>query len=154
MHVIAAKAVAFGEGLKPEFVEYMTRVRDSARAMAEHFIAQGWKVVSGGTDNHLLSLNVMSQGVTGQEAEDLLHEVGITVNKNLIPFDTQPAQTASGIRIGTPAICSRGFGPEEAKTVASLIDRALKGRADPAVREQIKSEVAALCDRFPLYAEL
>ena len=154
MHVIAAKAVAFGEACQPAFVDYMTRVRDSARAMADYFIEQGWKVVSGGTDNHLLSLNVMSQGVTGQEAEDLLHEVDITVNKNLIPFDTQPAQTASGIRIGTPAICSRGFGPVEAKEVAVLIDRALKGRADPANREAVKADVQALLAKFPLYPAL
>jgi glycine hydroxymethyltransferase len=154
MHVIAAKAVAFGEGCQPEFKEYMGRVQSSARAMAEYFIEQGWKVVSGGTDNHLLSLNVMSQGVTGQEAEDLLHEVGITVNKNLIPFDTQPAQTASGIRIGTPAICSRGFGPDEAREVASLIDRALKGRADASVRTAVQADVQALLAKFPLYPQL
>jgi len=151
MHVIAAKAVAFGEGLKPEFAEYQTRVRDSARAMAETFLAQGWKVVSGGTDNHLLSLNVMSQGVTGQEAEDLLHAVGITVNKNLIPFDEQPAQTASGIRIGTPAICSRGFGIEEARQVAGLMDRALRQRADQAELDAVAADVRELCARFPIY---
>ncbi|TVR40362.1 MAG: serine hydroxymethyltransferase [Planctomycetota bacterium] len=151
MHVIAAKAVAFAEDARPEFVEYMTRVRDSARAMAETFIGRGWKVVSGGTDNHLLSLNVWSQGVTGKEAEDLLGEVGITVNKNLIPFDTQAAQVGSGIRIGTPAICSRGFGVEEAKQVADFIDRALKGRKDPAALAQVKAEARALCERFPIY---
>jgi len=151
MHVIAAKAVAFGEALKPEFTDYMKRVQASAKAMAEHFIAKDWKVVSSGTDNHLMSLNVMSQGVTGKEAEDLLHAVGITVNKNLIPYDEQPAQTASGIRIGTPAICSRGFGVEEAVQVADLIDRALKGRGDQAVLDAVRAEARALCERFPLY---
>ncbi|MFM8497184.1 MAG: serine hydroxymethyltransferase, partial [Planctomycetia bacterium] len=115
MHVIAAKAVAFGEALKPEYAEYMGRVKASASAMADEFLKLGWQVVSGGSDNHLFSLNVMSQGVTGKQAEDLLHEVGVTVNKNLIPFDTQPAQQGSGIRIGTPAICSRGFGVDEAR---------------------------------------
>ena len=109
MHVIAAKAVAFGEAQKPAYTDYMKRVQASASAMADTFIELGWQVVSGGSDNHLFSLNVMSQGVTGKEAEDLLHTVGITVNKNLIPYDEQPAQSASGIRIGTPAICSRGL---------------------------------------------
>jgi glycine hydroxymethyltransferase len=149
MHVIAAKAVAFGEAQKPEYAEYMGRVKDSAAAMAGEFLKLGWQVVSGGTDNHLFSLNVMSQGVTGKQAEDRLHEVGITVNKNLIPFDTQPAQQGSGIRIGTPAVCSRGFGVAECVQVARLIDRALKGRPEdlPAVR----AEARALCERFPIY---
>ncbi|MDA3962788.1 MAG: serine hydroxymethyltransferase [Planctomycetota bacterium] len=151
MHVIAAKAVAFGEALKPEYATYMKRVQDSASAMADRFIEQGWQVVSGGTDNHLFSLNVMSQGVTGKEAEDLLHSVGITVNKNLIPYDEQPAQTASGIRIGTPAVCSRGFGVSEAVQIADLIDRALKARGDAAALEAVGKDVRALCDRFPIY---
>ena len=129
----------------------MRAVQASAKAMAEAFIAKGWQVVSGGTDNHLFSLNVMSQGVTGKQAEDKLHEVGITVNKNLIPFDDQPAQQGSGIRIGTPAVCSRGFGPAEAVETAGLIDRALKGRADAAALAQVKAEARALCERFPIY---
>ena len=151
MHVIAAKAVAFGEALKPDFVEYMTRVKASANAMAEEFKALGWSVVSNGTDNHLFSLNVMSYGVTGKQAEDFLHEVGITVNKNLIPFDQQPAQQGSGIRIGLPAICSRGFGVAEAVTVARLIDRTLKQKDDAAAKAQVRAEARALCDRFPIY---
>lgn len=151
MHVIAAKAVAFGEALQPSFKEYMARVKASATAMAQWFLAHGWQVVSGGTDNHLFSLNVMSQGVTGKEAEDLLHTVGITVNKNLIPFDEQPAQQASGIRIGTPAVCSRGFGVEEAAQVAQFIDRALRQRADAAALAAVKGEVEALCARYPIY---
>jgi glycine hydroxymethyltransferase len=150
MHVIAAKAAAFGEALKPEFAEYMGRVQASARAMAETFLGLGWQVVSGGTDNHLFSLNVMSQGVTGKQAEDRLHEVGITVNKNLIPFDTQPAQQGSGIRIGTPAICSRGFGVAEAEATARLIDRALK-TTDAAALAAVRAEARALCERFPIY---
>ena len=151
MHVIAAKAVAFGEALAPEFGEYMARVQSSARAMAETFLALGWQVVSGGTDTHLFSLNVMSNGVTGKQAEDKLHEVGITVNKNLIPFDTQPAQQGSGIRIGTPAVCSRGFGSEQAISVARLIDRALKAGDQPAVLSEVRKEARALCERFPIY---
>ncbi len=151
MHVIAAKAVAFGEALRPEFTDYMKRVKDSARAMAEAFISCGWQVVSGGTDNHLFSLNVMSQGVTGKQAEDLLHQVGITVNKNLIPFDTQPAQQGSGIRIGTPAVCSRGFGVPEAVEIARLMDRALKHRDQPAILADVGGAARALCERFPIY---
>jgi glycine hydroxymethyltransferase len=151
MHVIAAKAVAFAEAARPEFTTYMRAVQASAKAMAEAFIAKGWQVVSGGTDNHLFSLNVMSQGVTGKQAEDKLHEVGITVNKNLIPFDDQPAQHGSGIRIGTPAVCSRGFGPAEAVETAGLIDRALKGRDDAAALAKVKAEARALCERFPIY---
>ena len=152
MHVIAAKAVAFGEALKPEFTEYMTRVKASSAAMADEFKKLGWQVVSGGSDNHLFSLNVMSNGVTGKQAEDKLHEVGITVNKNLIPFDQQPAQQGSGIRIGTPAICSRGFGPAEAIEVARLIDRALKQRDDAAALAEVAAAARALCNRFPIYA--
>ena len=151
MHVIAAKAVAFGEALRPDYAEYMKRVKDSARAMAETFLGLGWRVVSGGTDTHLFSLDVMSQGVTGKQAEDLLHGVGITVNKNLIPFDTQPAQSGSGIRIGTPAVCSRGFGVPEAAETAKLIDRALKQRGDAAALAQVGAQARALCDRFPIY---
>jgi glycine hydroxymethyltransferase len=151
MHVIAAKAVAFGEALRPDYAEYMRRVKDSARAMAETFLQLGWQVVSGGTDNHLFSLNVMSQGVTGKQAEDLLHTVGVTVNKNLIPFDTQPAQQGSGIRIGTPAVCSRGFGVAEAVETAKLMDRALKAKGDQAVLGQVKQAARALCERFPIY---
>jgi glycine hydroxymethyltransferase len=147
MHVIAAKAVAFGEALKPEYAEYMGRVKASCAAMADEFIKLGWQVVSGGSDNHLFSLNVMSQGVTGKQAEDTLHEVGITVNKNLIPFDNQPAQQGSGIRIGTAAVCSRGFGVAEAVATARLIDRALKGGDKAAIR----AEARALCERFPIY---
>ncbi|GDY12115.1 serine hydroxymethyltransferase 2 [Planctomycetota bacterium] len=151
MHVIAAKAVAFGEAMRPEFTTYMQSVRDSAAAMAGEFLARGWRVVSGGTDNHLFSLDVMSHGVNGKDAEDLLHQVGITVNKNLIPYDTQPAQKGSGIRIGTPAVCSRGFAVAECVAVAGLIDRALKGRADPAALAAVAGESRALCDRFPIY---
>ncbi len=151
MHVIAAKAVALGEALRPEYAEYMKRVQDSARAMAQAFMSHGWQVVSGGTDNHLFSLNVMSRGVTGKQAEDLLHKVGITVNKNLIPFDTQPAQQGSGVRIGTPAVCSRGFGVPEAVEIAGLIDRALNGRADDSALGAVRAQARALCDRFPIY---
>ena len=151
MHVIAAKAVAFGEALQPSYGEYMARVKASAAAMADEFLRLGWQVVSGGTENHLFSLNVMSQGVNGKQAEDALHEVGITVNKNLIPFDTQPAQSGSGIRIGTPAVCSRGFGVAECVATARLIDRALKAKGDAAQIAAVKADARALCEKFPIY---
>jgi glycine hydroxymethyltransferase len=129
----------------------MGRVKASAHAMAEEFKKLGWSVVSNGTDNHLFSLNVMSYGVTGKQAEDQLHTVGITVNKNLIPFDKQPAQQGSGIRIGTPAICSRGFGANEAVTVARLIDRALKAKDDAGTIAKVRGEALDLCRKFPIY---
>ena len=155
MHVIAAKAAAFGEALRPEFTEYMGRVKASASAMADEFKKLGWQVVSNGTDNHLFSLNTMSlgdgAGVTGKQAEDLLHTVGITVNKNLIPFDTQPAQQGSGIRIGTPAVCTRGFGPSEAIEIARLIDQTLKSRGNAATISAVQVAARALCERFPIY---
>jgi glycine hydroxymethyltransferase len=151
MHVIAAKAVALGEDLKPEFTEYMKRVQASAKAMAETFLKLGWQVVSGGTDTHLFSLNVMSNQVTGKQAEDLLHVVGITVNKNLIPFDTQPAQIGSGIRIGTPAVCSRGFGVAECIEVANLMHRAMKNPTDQAILAEVGKSARALCEKFPIY---
>ena len=151
MHVIAAKAVAFGEALKPEFIEYMTRVQASASAMANEFKRLGWQVVSNGSDNHLFSLNVMSNGVTGKQAEDQLHRVGITVNKNLIPFDQQPAQQGSGIRIGTPAVCSRGFGVSEAVEIARLIDRTLKAGDNASELQAVTAAARALCAKFPIY---
>ena len=140
MPVLSSKLVVRSEEFKA-----------SAAAMADEFIRLGWQVVSGGTDNHLFSLNVMSQGVNGKQAEDALHEVGITVNKNLIPFDTQPAQSGSGIRIGTPAVCSRGFGVAECVATARLIDRALKAKGDAAVVSAIKADARALCEKFPIY---
>lgn len=152
MHVIAAKAVAFGEAMTSDYADYMGRVQASAKAMADTFLSLGWRVVSHGTDNHLFSLDVMSFGVNGKEAEDLLHQVGITVNKNLIPYDAQPAQKGSGIRIGTPAVCSRGFGPEECAQVAQLIDQTLKHKDDADVLAELKIKARALCEQFPIYA--
>ncbi len=152
MHVIAAKAVAFKEAMSADFKAYMQRVKDSAAAMADSFIGRGWEVVSGGTDNHLFSLNVMSQGgISGKEAEALLESVGITTNKNTIPNDPLPPMKASGIRIGTPAICSRGFGVSEALEVADLIDRAIRQREDSAALDGVRQAARALCDRFPIY---
>ncbi|MFW5859131.1 MAG: serine hydroxymethyltransferase [Planctomycetota bacterium] len=152
MHVIAAKAVAFAEAMGEGYTQYMTRVRDSARAMAQAFVDMGWAVVGGGTDNHLFSLNVMSRGeISGKEAEDLLHEVGITVNKNAIPNDPLPPMKASGIRIGTPAVCSRGFEVDDAVAVAGMIDRTIRQRDDADALAEVRAQVAELCARYPIY---
>ncbi|MBB4823181.1 glycine hydroxymethyltransferase [Sporosarcina luteola] len=151
MHVIAAKAVAFGEALQPEFKTYIQQVKKNARALAEGLLAEGVDIVSGGTDNHLLLINLKSLGITGKIAEHVLDEVGITVNKNTIPFDTESPFVTSGVRIGTPAVTTRGFKEEEMKEVASIIAKLLKNHEDESVKEESKQRVIALTDRFPLY---
>jgi len=150
MHVIAAKAVALKLALSEAFRDDMRRTVENAAVLAETLMSMGAKVVSGGTDNHLMLVDVTPLGVTGKEAEHLLDEVGITVNKNAIPFDPLPPNTASGIRIGTPATTTRGFGPDEMRTVGSLIVRAITGRAEPAVQADVAAEVDAMCARFPV----
>ena len=150
MHIIAAKAVAFKEALDPSFKEYQSRIVANARAMAEEFARLGVNMVSGGTDNHLILLDLTSKGVTGKELEKMLDEVHITVNKNAIPFDTQKPFVTSGIRLGTPAVTTRGMGEGEAKKIASLIAKVIEERE--ASFEYVKAEVAALCAAFPLYA--
>ena len=150
MHVVAGKAVALKEAAQPEFVEYQQRVVDSAKALAEALIARGVRIVSGGTDNHLLLLDVMSKGLTGADAEDALGAARITVNKNMIPFDEQPPMKASGVRLGTPALCTRGFGPAELTVVGGLIADILEAPTDEAVRERVLGSVAELADGHPL----
>jgi glycine hydroxymethyltransferase len=150
MHVIAAKAVGFKLALTDSFRADMRRTIENAHVLAETLMAQGANVVSGGTDNHLMLVDVTPLGVTGKEAEHLLDEVGITVNKNAIPFDPLPPNTASGIRVGTPATTTRGFGPDEMRTLGSLIVRAIHGRADPAAQTEVAAEVDAICARFPV----
>jgi glycine hydroxymethyltransferase len=140
MHTIAAKAVAFGEALRPDFKAYQQQVVDNARAMADEFVRGGLRLVGGGTDTHLLLVDVLVKGLTGKAVEAYLDEIGITVNKNAIPFDAQKPMVASGIRIGTPAITSRGFGIEECREVARIMIDAL---ADIEARARI----SALCDR-------
>lgn len=152
MHVIAAKAVAFGEALQPEFKEYAKQIKANAKALAEVLIAEGVEIVSGGTDNHLLLLNVKSLGLTGKVAEHALDEVGITTNKNTIPYDTESPFVTSGIRIGTPAVTSRGFKEEDMKEVGSIIATVLKNPEDEAVKSEAKARVKALTDKHPLYA--
>ncbi|KUF35499.1 MULTISPECIES: serine hydroxymethyltransferase [unclassified Lysinibacillus] len=152
MHVIAAKAVAFGEVLQPEFKDYAKQIKANAKALAEVLIAEGVEIVSGGTDNHLLLLNVKSLGLTGKVAEHALDEVGITTNKNTIPYDTESPFVTSGIRIGTPAVTSRGFKKEDMKEVGAIIAAVLKNPEDEAVKAEAKDRVKALTDRHPLYA--
>lgn len=151
MHVIAAKAVAFGEAQQPEFKTYIQQVVKNAKVLAESFIEEGIDIVSGGTDNHLLLVNLNSLNLTGKVAEKVLDEVGITVNKNTIPFDQQSPFVTSGIRIGTPAVTSRGFKEEEMKEIASIVAKLLKNHEDEAVLKESTERVAALTSKFPLY---
>jgi len=148
MHVIAAKAVAFGEALQPEFKDYAKQIKANAKALAEVLIAEGVEIVSGGTDNHLLLLNVKSLGLTGKVAEHALDEVGITTNKNTIPYDTESPFVTSGIRIGTPAVTSRGFKEEDMKEVGAIIAAVLKSPEDEAVKADAKDRVKALTRRY------
>lgn len=150
-HVIAAKAVAFYEAMQPEFKTYMAQVLANAKAMVEVFKASDFRVVSHGTDNHLFLLDVSSYGLNGKELETLLDEVTITVNKNAIPFDELPPSKTSGIRIGSPAITTRGFKEEEAKKVAEMIVKVAENKEDAAILEEVKQEVLALTKQFPLY---
>ncbi len=150
MHVIAAKAVAFGEALRPEFAEYQRRIVENARALARALAAEGFRIVSGGTDTHLLLVDLRSQGVTGAEAERLLEEIGVTVNKNTIPFDPQKPTVTSGIRLGTPAVTTRGMGPTEMAEIAKIIAQVLQERSEEA-RARARTHVRQLCERFPLY---
>lgn len=153
MHVIAAKAVAFGEALRPEFKDYQRRVVENARVLAEALAGYGFELVSGGTDNHLILVDLRSKGLTGLEAERLLEEVDLTVNKNAVPFDTQPPRVTSGIRLGTPAVTTRGMGIAAMKEIATIIHYALDHRGDAAYQRKAREMTAELCRQFPLYQE-
>jgi glycine hydroxymethyltransferase len=153
MHVIAAKAVAFGEALRPEFGDYSRRVIENARALGEALAERGFKLVSGGTDNHLLLVDLRSKGVTGKVAEKSLDRAGITVNKNTVPGETESPFVTSGIRIGTPALTTRGLGTEEMRAIAGFIDRVIQKPDDEGEADRVRGEVRELCDRFPLYGE-
>ena len=150
MHVIAAKAVAFQEALSDSFRDYQAQIVKNARAMAEGLTGEGFRLVSGGTDNHLMLVDLTPRGLTGKEASDALHAGGITVNKNMIPFDTRTPFVTSGIRIGTPAVTTRGMREGEMERIAELIERALQGIGDPAAAVAVRKGVAALCGAFPL----
>jgi glycine hydroxymethyltransferase len=152
MHVIAGKAICFGEALKKEFREYAQRIIDNAKALAEQLTADGLRLVSGGTDNHLILADVTALGVGGKEAEAALDKAGITINKNMIPYDPRKPMDPSGIRIGTPALTTRGMGPGEMRKVANWIIQALKGASDETALAKIRREVLELCQQFPVPA--
>lgn len=151
MHVIAAKAVAFGEALQDDFKTYQQQVKRNAKRLAEAFTNHGYDLVSGGTDNHLVLVDLRNKGLTGKIAEEALDRAGITVNKNMVPFDTESPFVTSGIRIGTPALTTRGFGEEEFTTVFELIDSVLSRPGDEQNLARVKKEVKELCKQFPLY---
>ena len=153
MHVIAAKAVAFKEALAPGFTAYQQRILDNARALADGFMARGYHVVSGGTDTHLFLLNLNSKGVTGKEAEAALDASGIIVNKNAVPYDERPPAVASGIRIGTPIVSTRGMGVSEMSQIVAWIDEVLQQPTRKRVQSRIRKEVKALCARFPVFSD-
>jgi glycine hydroxymethyltransferase len=151
MHVIAAKAVAFKEALQPDFADYAQQVVDNARAMGAELKERGYDLVSGGTDNHLVLIDLRNKGLTGKAAETALEEAGITANKNMVPFDDKSPFVTSGLRLGTPAMTTRGFGTEEFAHVAALIDRVLQDPENEDVQRAVEREVNALCEEFPLY---
>jgi glycine hydroxymethyltransferase len=150
MHVVAAKAVAFLLAAEEGFRHDQERTIRNARTLADALSTRGARVVSGGTDNHLMLVDVTPLGVTGRQAEHLLDEIGITVNKNQIPFDRNPPNTSSGIRIGTPAVTTRGMGTDEMGTIARLIIDALERRDEPAEQARLAAEAREICDRFPV----
>ncbi|MCM3398847.1 serine hydroxymethyltransferase [Oceanobacillus profundus] len=153
MHIIAAKAVSFKEALSDEFKEYANNIINNAKVLGEALTEQGIRIVSGGTDNHLLLLDVTPLNLTGKVAEKALDDIGITTNKNTIPFDTESPFVTSGVRIGTAAVTSRGFGEEEMKEIAAIISLTLKNYEDEAVLEEAAKRVAALTEKFPLYTQ-
>lgn len=153
MHVIAAKAVAFSEAATPEFRDYQVRIADNAKALAEALLENGFSLVSGGTDNHLVLIDLRDKGVSGAEAQELLEAAGITTNKNSIPFDPLPPGKASGIRVGTPAVTTRSMGPDEMRLIASLISDVLTNPGNEEKIARTRGQVTELCARFPLYSD-
>jgi glycine hydroxymethyltransferase len=151
VHIIAAKAVSFLEAMQPEFREYQAQIVRNAKALAEAVGGEGFRIVSGGTDNHVFMTDVFSKGITGKDGQNWLEAANITVNKNTIPFDTQKPMTASGLRIGTPAVTTRGLREADMKTIARLIARVLDAKGDAEVVAGVKREVKELCDRYPIY---
>jgi glycine hydroxymethyltransferase len=151
-HVIAAKAVAFGEALDPSYTTYMKQVQKNAAVFAQELMNLGYTIISGGTDNHSMLVDLRSKGITGKDAENALVIADITVNKNMVPYDTESPFVTSGIRIGTPAITTRGVKEDEIKLIVSLIDRALMNRNDANAIAQVRKEVNELMSHRPLFA--
>jgi glycine hydroxymethyltransferase len=150
MHAIAAKAVCFHEAMQPSFTDYQRAVLDNAQVLAAELQKQGLRLISGGTDNHIVLVDLTETGVTGKQAEEALGAVGIVVNRNNIPFDRQPPRITSGIRLGTPAVTTRGFGSEEMKRIASLIAKVITNIDSPDIQKEVSKEVSQICSRFPV----
>ncbi len=153
MHVIAAKAVAFKEAQQPSFKSYQQQVIANAKALAEGLMARGYKVVSGGTDNHLMLINLSTKGVTGKEADAALDAAGMIVNKNAVPYDEKPPAIASGIRIGSPMVSTRGMRESDMKQIVDMMDRVISAPQDTKVQQTVREEAKALCGRFPVFAQ-
>jgi glycine hydroxymethyltransferase len=153
MHVIAAKAVAFAEAQRPEFGDYQRRIVANAKALADGLLRRGFRLCSGGTDNHLMLVDLRGTEITGKAAEETLDRAGITVNKNAIPFDPRPPFVTSGIRVGTPAVTTRGMGTAEMEQIADLMDRGIRALGDEREAERVRAEVRALCASFPVYRQ-
>lgn len=151
MHVIAAKAVAFKEALSPAFKRYQQQVIANAKVLAQGLLDRGYKIVSGGTDTHLMLVNLTNKGITGKEADAALDASGIIVNKNAVPYDEKPPAVASGIRLGTPIVSTRGMKEAEMKEIVALVDRVLQHRQDQAVLDEVRAQAKALCNRFPIF---
>ena len=151
MHVIAAKAVAFKEALSPGFKRYQQQVIANARTLAQGLLDRGYKIVSGGTDTHLMLVNLTNKSITGKEADAALDAAGIIVNKNAVPYDEKPPAVASGIRLGTPIVSTRGMKEAEMREIVTLVDRVLQHRQDPAVLDEVRGQAKALCSRFPIF---
>lgn len=150
MHIIAAKAVCFFEAMQPEFVDYQKAVLENARVLSSELQRYGMRIVSGGTDNHIVPVDLSRQGISGKDAEEALGVAGISVNRNTIPFDPKPPLITSGIRLGTPAVTTRGFGTEEMKRIASFIAKVLSPAGDKRTQEQVRQEVREMCQQFPI----
>jgi glycine hydroxymethyltransferase len=153
-HIIAAKAVCFHNAMQPEFKDYAAQIVKNAKALAEELKKHGFRLVSGGTDNHLILIDVKSKGLNGKVAQNSLESAGIITNKNTIPYDTEKPFVGSGIRVGTPAVTTRGMKEEEMKLVAELFAKVLEKPEDEALQAKVKSEVKELMDRFPIYGDL
>ena len=151
MHVIAAKAVAFREALRPEFSDYQRRTLENSRRLGENLVGSGFRLVSGGTDTHLVLVDLTETDFTGQLMEETLEKAGITVNKNAVPFDPRPPMVTSGVRIGTPAVTTRGMGEEEIDAISGFITRAAENHDNGKVLRGIRDDVRELCLKFPVY---
>jgi glycine hydroxymethyltransferase len=154
MHVIAAKAVAFGEALQPSFKAYAEQIMKNAKTLAQKLISHGFNLISDGTDNHLMLVDLRNKGVTGKDAESALEQSGITVNKNAVPFDDKPPVVTSGIRIGTPAVTTRGMKEREMEMIGDLIDQVIRNVGNQKTYQDVRESVRHLCEKFPLYSEL